>query len=172
MDERIVAKIRKNATKEIWVVLTDYSGELRLDLRERFQGDDGGFLPTKKGVAIQLSELPALAAALQDLIGAMGLGTVATFGRTAKAEIRASICSYEGHSYAEVRRFIRTGGSEEWKHGKGVTLNQALVPSLFSAVQDAIELTKVDAASKSRRDEAGGVRASAKTSRAKARRRS
>ncbi len=165
MDERILAKIRKNATKEVWVVLTDYSGELRLDLRERFQGDEGAFLPTKKGLAVPVSELPNLASALEELRDADGLGTVATFGRTARAEIRASICSYQGHSYAEVRRFIKAGGSEgEWLHGKGVTMNQALVPSLLSAVQDAIELTKTKAKPQKR--------VSAKSSTAKARRHS
>lgn len=60
MNERVVAKIRKSATKEIWVVLTEYSGELRLDIRERFLGDEGAFLPSKRGVTIPATEFPKL----------------------------------------------------------------------------------------------------------------
>jgi hypothetical protein len=140
--ERIVGKIRKNAANEIWVVLTDYTGEMRLNVREYFHdGGDAGFRPTRRGVLIPVSEIPALRNALDLLAESTEPGTVATFSKTGRTEIQAGLRKYQGHTYAEVRLFFASdsGNGEYRPSNKGVTMPLSLVPVLADAVGEAEE---------------------------------
>lgn len=141
--EQLVAKVRKGHSNELWIVLTDFTGETRLDLREYFHPDsDVGFVPTKKGVSVAMSQVPALRDALDALAAATDVGTVATFAQTPRAQIRAGLRRFEGHTYAELRLFVLGKGSDgDWRPTpKGVTFNPSIIPAIAEAVGEAEEL--------------------------------
>ncbi len=144
MMHHVVGKIRKSPSNEIWVVLTDFTGSPRLDVREYFHaGGDAGFRPTRKGVSVPVDQIPALCDAIDALASAKELGTVATFGRTGRTEIQAGLRKFEGHTYAELRLFARGGDAGEYRPTpKGITLHPSLVPTLGDAVADAEDLAK------------------------------
>jgi hypothetical protein len=138
----IVGKIRKNATNEIWAVLTDFTGEMRLDIREYFHGDgDDGFLPTKKGISIPIAEIPKLREALNALMKSTEPGVIARFSRTGRTEIQAGIRNYQGHTYADLRLFFVSDSSniDYRPSNKGVTMNLSLVPVLANIIAEAEE---------------------------------
>src|SRR5438876_8973621 len=64
--EQVISKIRKNASEEIWVSFTEYAGQTRLDLRIFFRSAD---VPqptaTRKGISLELRQVPDLLAALK-----------------------------------------------------------------------------------------------------------
>lgn len=135
--EQVITKIRKNASSEIWVVLSDYTGALRLDLREYFRAEDGVFRPTRKGVGIDPDGISSLVDGLDMLTETSQPGTVAVVARRTGAEILAGVREYQGHTYCEIRQFVAdaTGG---WKPtGKGVTFKAGLIPALMEAVEKA-----------------------------------
>ena len=55
-------------------------------LREYFQSDADGSRPSKKGVSIPTVEIPALRNAVELLIQATEVGTIATLNRNARSE--------------------------------------------------------------------------------------
>jgi hypothetical protein len=48
----IVADIGKNAIERVRVRLTEYAGHRLVDARVYFEGDNGEWVPTKKGLAL------------------------------------------------------------------------------------------------------------------------
>jgi len=141
--DQVVAKIRKSATSEVWVVITEYTGQKRLDIREYFLAGEGkGFLPTKKGVSFPLSAVRALRDAIESLIGATEIGTFESFLKSERSEVRAGLRSYLGHTYTEFRVYIPGDNPEtEWRPTpRGFTLNPSLMHLLAEAVDDAEDL--------------------------------
>jgi hypothetical protein len=135
--EQVITKIRKNASTEIWVVLSDFTGALRLNLREYFRAEDGVFRPTKKGVGIDPAEIAGLVDALDKLAEVSQPGTVAVVARRTGAEILAGVREYQGHTYGEIRQFVGDAASGWKPTGKGVTFKPGLVPALLEAVEKA-----------------------------------
>jgi len=135
--ERVIAKIKKSTVNEIWVVLSDFTGETKLNIREYFlAGDDKGFLPTKKGISFPLDEVGAVRDAVEALANATEEGTACILLKMDRSEVRAAIRKYEGHTYAELRTFIPgKDASDEWRPTqKGFTINPRLVPLLVAAI--------------------------------------
>ena len=62
-----LATVQKNATEEIRICRDSFKGHDLIDLRVfgRFGGPAAVMMPTKKGVSLQVSQLPALIEALQ-----------------------------------------------------------------------------------------------------------
>ncbi|MGH7740538.1 MAG: transcriptional coactivator p15/PC4 family protein [Candidatus Eiseniibacteriota bacterium] len=135
--EQVITKVRKNASTEVWVVLSDFTGALRLNLREYFRAEDGVFRPTRKGVGIDLTEITGLLDGLNKLAEASQPGTVAVVARRTGAEILAGVREYQGHTYGEIRQFVGDAKSGWKPTGKGVTFKAGLVPTLMEAVEKA-----------------------------------
>jgi len=67
-DESIlVHSFQKNALEEVRVSISTYKGRKYLDIRVYYQGDDGEYKPSKKGVALSPELLPELETALAKL---------------------------------------------------------------------------------------------------------
>jgi hypothetical protein len=137
--DRVISKIRKSGSAELWVVLSDYTGPLRLDVREYFRADDGSYKPTRKGIAVDRSEIAGLIAALEALTDVTSPGTTAVAARRTGAEIVAGVREYQGHVYTEIRQFV-PDGSDGWRPtGKGVTFKAGMIPAIIEAVELAEE---------------------------------
>ena len=138
--EQVVAKIRKGSSNEIWVVLTDYTGELRLAIREYYYDASAQeFRPTKKGLIIPLECIPELRDALDKLDGQRESGTVAAFSWTDRGEVKVGVRCFQGHVYAEIRFFVPGKDPEaDWRPtGKGVTFKPSALPQVLEAVGQA-----------------------------------
>ncbi len=48
----VLGEIVKNETDKIVISMKEYKGRKYIDMRTYFRGDDGNYLPTKKGVTI------------------------------------------------------------------------------------------------------------------------
>ena len=68
-------KIRETAKRSIRVCVSDFGGELRVDVRAWYLAEDGRWLPTRKGVAVHADEVGALQAALGEAAAAIASGT-------------------------------------------------------------------------------------------------
>lgn len=65
-EDRLVARIAKNAREEIHVALRHYKGHNFVDLRVHARGADGEMVPTGKGITIKSDALPQLRQALTE----------------------------------------------------------------------------------------------------------
>lgn len=63
--EQIVVEFERGAGQKVVVRRTEFKGKEYLDLRQFFEGDDGQWLPTKKGVSLPWELRSALIEALQ-----------------------------------------------------------------------------------------------------------
>ncbi len=64
-EERMIVELERGAGQKVVVRRTRFKGKEYLDLRQFFQGDDGQWLPTKKGVSLSWEMCSALIEALQ-----------------------------------------------------------------------------------------------------------
>lgn len=64
-EERIIAEFERAPGQKVVVRRTRFREKEYLDLRQFFQGDDGQWLPTKKGVSLPWELRSALVEALQ-----------------------------------------------------------------------------------------------------------
>lgn len=63
--ERVIVEFERGAGQKVVVRQTEFKGKEYLDLRQFFEGDDGQWLPTKKGVSLPWEQRAALIEALQ-----------------------------------------------------------------------------------------------------------
>ena len=68
-EDRLVARIAKNAREEIRVALRHYKGHSFIDLRVHARGADGEMVPTAKGLTVKPEALPQLRQALVEADG-------------------------------------------------------------------------------------------------------
>jgi hypothetical protein len=66
-ENQMVYSFQKNALEEIRVSISTFKGRKYLDIRVFYQGDDGEYKPSKKGVALSPELLPELETAIQKL---------------------------------------------------------------------------------------------------------
>lgn len=71
-DSKLVHSFQKNALEEVRVSVSTYKGRKYLDIRVYYQGDDGDYKPSKKGVALSPELLPELETAIQKLKDELG----------------------------------------------------------------------------------------------------
>jgi hypothetical protein len=148
MENKIVVdKIRKTSASEVWILLDEYNGQRRCDVREYFRPDDGPeWLPTKKGVGIPIELLRQAvdaAEALAERSKNTIVGEVAALQRGNKAKIIFGIGEFKKHFYGEIRTYYRTDESSDiWKPGKGVTLPLAMLNKLAEALRLAEDQTE------------------------------
>jgi hypothetical protein len=135
--EATIAKIKKNASAEVWVCLREYQGTQFVDVREHFlEADSREWLPTRKGIMLQPELLPKVIDALEELGGVSDLGTVATIPKSPRQEIQVGYREFGKSRYGEIRLWY-TDGKEMKPSPKGVTFRLEHVDSLLEALRVA-----------------------------------
>jgi len=79
--ERLVATFHKNSREQVQVLLRTYKGRDLIDLRVFWTQDGEEWLPSKKGLALSVDQLPVLLAALHkaaELVGEADLESEVT----------------------------------------------------------------------------------------------
>ena len=64
-DEVVIAKVEKNSTDEVRVLLRKWRDRWTIDVRVYFPNKSGRMQPSKSGVSLNIEKLPALAGAIQ-----------------------------------------------------------------------------------------------------------
>ena len=54
----IIGEIQKNKSQKIIVATNEYKGKQLVDIRVHYEGDDGEYMPTKKGIALTPEMIP------------------------------------------------------------------------------------------------------------------
>ncbi len=136
MDTIIIAKIKKGRDNEIWITLSTYTGQLRVDIREYFIPEGkSDFSPTKKGVSVPIERISEL----EDMLEAIDTETVdsaETLEISKGWEIRGALREYEKHRYMELRNYI-LNKQKEWIPAKGVTFKPEIFEQLKASVRRA-----------------------------------
>jgi hypothetical protein len=66
-EQELLVIIPKSNSQRIHASLVEYMGRNRFDLRMFYRGDDGEWMPSKRGVVIELDYVPVLIDVLQKL---------------------------------------------------------------------------------------------------------
>ena|SRR5438445_9077101 len=138
-EDLVVAKIKKSAVSEIWVVVKEYAGRPSCDVREYFHpADSPDWLPTRKGASIPPELLGQAVDAIDEMSTRSTVEMVRELPRGKKARLRFAICEYQKHIYGEIRTYyVEETDSKDWKPGKGVTFPLAIIGQLAEAVRIA-----------------------------------
>lgn len=133
----VIAKIKKNAISEIWVVAKVYEGTLSCDIREYFRPDDGAqWVPTKKGVSIPPELLGEAVDAVEEMARRDSVSEISTIERGKTARLRFAISEYQKHIYGDIRTYyLEKKESSDWKPGKGVTVPLSKLGQLAEAIR-------------------------------------
>lgn len=67
-DEILIAKIEKNRTDEIRIMLRIWKDRWNIDIRQYFPDKLGKMTPSKSGIALSVEKLPELADAIADAL--------------------------------------------------------------------------------------------------------
>ena len=63
--QKLISKFEKNSMEEIRVELSEYKGQTYLNIRAWIENDNNEFVPTKKGLTINVELFPELLEALK-----------------------------------------------------------------------------------------------------------
>ena len=142
--EQIAASFVKNSRETIFVGVSEWKGKWRLYIRTFFPGSEEGqdWIPTKKGISLELDQYTALREAL------IALGSdlesernIAVVGKTITQEIRISLSYFKEMALINIRTFVDFEG-ELRPTQKGVSIKTALYPQLMDAVEKLGALIK------------------------------
>lgn len=135
--DQIIGKIRKNQSTEIWVLLTDYSGSLRADIRQYFKSSEtGDWKPTRRGISFSLEEVPKIKNAIEYLISDPSLKQEITIRSDETIEVRAGIREYLGKVYVDFRTYSLHSKENKWKPTqKGFTINPEMLDILLENIE-------------------------------------
>lgn len=61
----LIGKLGADKTKSVQVNIEEYKGITGLDIREWYQGEDGKWFPTSKGIRVQLDTITPLITLLE-----------------------------------------------------------------------------------------------------------
>jgi len=67
---RLIHSFQKNTVEQVRASFTIYKGKEYVDIRAYYEGDDGEWRPTRKGLTLAPGVLPELAAAVEKLLKA------------------------------------------------------------------------------------------------------
>ncbi|MFO8033742.1 MAG: transcriptional coactivator p15/PC4 family protein [Candidatus Bipolaricaulota bacterium] len=65
-EEKVIAEFERGPGQKVVIRRTQFKGREYLDIRQFFEGDDGQWLPTKKGVAVPWELRQQMLGALQE----------------------------------------------------------------------------------------------------------
>lgn len=142
----IVDAFPKSRTEMIVGSVEPYEGRVLAHLRVAIPDatQEGEWVRTRKGVAVDIAEFPKVLGALRKLDGVAASRAIG--GRISKgkrAEIRIYLDEFRGDVYCHVRTFY----SSDDKPGKGIAVKAELLPTLIDLaerMQKAIDNGKWD----------------------------
>lgn len=141
MDDTLISRIRKNASEEIWIALTNYEGHDLLNIRAYFRSLDG-FQPTRKGIAVGLPKLKELRDALKSTMESGAAAAPAIIPKNSSEEIRVYKSEYMGHLLMNIRVFFRRKKDGDMEPGhKGIAFNVNLTNEVVRGIDLAIKQT-------------------------------
>jgi len=73
-NQRLIAEFDKNSAEKVRVTLQEWRCQTYFDLRIFYQDDKGAWLPTKKGITVNVELLGELRSAIDKAIAAAELG--------------------------------------------------------------------------------------------------
>ena len=143
MDEnRIAGSFAKNAREMIFVGVNCWKDKWRIFLRTYFPGPEGGldWIPTKKGVSLEVDQYDALLQAIKLLGNDLEKEReIAVLGKTMTQEIKISLSYFKEMPLINIRTFVEFEG-ELRATQKGVSIKTILYPQLLEAVEKLGEL--------------------------------
>ena len=143
MDEnRIAGSFAKNAREMIFVGVNCWKDKWRIFLRTYFPGPEGGldWIPTKKGVSLEVDQYDALLQAIKLLGNDLeSEREIAVLGKTMTQEIKISLSYFKEMPLINIRTFVEFEG-ELRATQKGVSIKTILYPQLLEAVEKLGEL--------------------------------
>jgi hypothetical protein len=145
MDEnRIAASFAKNSREMIFVGANCWKDKWRIFIRSYFPGPEDGqdWIPTKKGVSLEVDQFEPLLEALHELGNDLeSEREIAVLGKTITQEIKISLSYFKEMPLINIRTFVVFDG-EIRPTQKGVSIRTALYPQLLEAVGKLGELIK------------------------------
>jgi len=134
-----IAKLKKNASTEIWICLREFESRQYIDIREHFfSSEDSQWRPTRRGVMVLPEVLTKVVGGIQTLESATEIGTFATISKSNQSEIQIGYRQFGKHRYGEIRLWYRSKQTAEMKPSqKGVTFRHEVAGSLIDALTEA-----------------------------------
>jgi hypothetical protein len=136
--ELIITKLRKNSSEEIRISLAEYSGKTRLDVRIFFRSAD---VPqpkaTRKGISLELRQVPSLIAALRRFQKG-NASTTEVVPKNKSDEIHIYSASFAERQLVHIRTFYREGVDAIPKPSpRGVAFDESLLPQVIAGIERA-----------------------------------
>jgi hypothetical protein len=142
--DQMAASFAKNSREMIFVGASEWKGKWRLFIRTYFPGTEEGqeWIPTKKGISLEIDQYDALREALASLGNDLESERfIAAVGKTATQEIQVSLGYFKEMALINIRTFVDFEG-ELRPTQKGVSIKTALYPQLWQAVEKLGELIR------------------------------
>jgi hypothetical protein len=142
MSEEFRVEVQCAARNPIFVSISEYRREKRLDVRHYYTGDDGRLHPTKKGISIPLDSAMELVVALEEASPPRdNTATLVQVSIDVREPICIKIAPYKNVMRLDVRHYYEEAG--ELKPGaKGINLqwsdHQALLNALYQATAEPV----------------------------------
>lgn len=135
MEPIVVGAFPKNRTDVVAGEISEFNGNVYAHLRVYKPTFDGGFQPTKQGVAMPLACVPTLREAVHRLAEVMGPNKLTGRIDVGREQIRIGTRLFNDQMYLDIRRFYPSG--EAWEPtSKGVMVRPELLDSLIGLVDE------------------------------------
>ena len=128
----------------IFVGVSEWKGKWRLYIRTYFPGSEEGkdWIPTKKGISLEIDQYAALREALVSLGNDLEKERfISSVGKTATQEIQIGLSYFKEMALINIRTFVNFEG-EMRPTQKGVSIKTTLYPQLWDAIENLGELIK------------------------------
>ena len=139
-EANVVKIFSKNAREAIGVGLSEWKGQVRVDVRIYVPSleDTDTLIPTKKGLSLPVEKFPELMKAIYKLGETMSNEkVVARIKKSGKEEIRVGTSMYRDIPLIYIRTFAPIGEKKEWKPTqRGISLKVDLYENLLSAFEE------------------------------------
>lgn len=135
MDDLVVGGFLKNGREMVVGEINAFNDKLYAHLRILVPSaaEEGEWIHTEKGVAVELPLLPAIRDAVHELEDVASNDRVVASIPVGNDEVRIGVQPFKGNTYVYVRRFYRSDG--EWHPSpKGVSLRTEHLDELVELV--------------------------------------
>jgi len=137
-ERNIVALFTKNAREAVGIGLSEWKGQVRIDIRILVPAlEDDTLIPTKKGISLRVEKYPELLDAVHKLGETMSNEKlVARIKKSSKEEIRVGTTTFKDIPLIYLRTFTLIGEKAEWKPTqRGISIKVDLYESLLDGME-------------------------------------